>query len=236
MEVIEKQISLNEIFVMGLDEVGRGPLAGSVVSCCFAFKGNKEDLLRLISHTSELGVTDSKKLSSAKRLKILSSLNIDVKNLEFNKVYKVKTQILDLPDLTNNLYFCLSEVDHREIDKINILQASLRSMDLSFFGLSKNFKNCEPDFVWVDGNKLPKGVGESGKAEAIVKGDSKSFIIALASIVAKEKRDFMMKELSQMYPGYGFEKHAGYPTKFHKEAIKRLGPCPIHRLSFKGVL
>ena len=89
--------------------------------------------------------------------------------------------------------------------------------------------------AFFDGNKIPKELRSNISAEAIVKGDSKSALIALASIMAKEFRDLKMEKLALKYPGYGFEKHAGYPTVFHKEAIKNLGVTPIHRKTFKGV-
>jgi ribonuclease HII len=104
--------------------------------------------------------------------------------------------------------------------------------------MSEAFKNCWQGErgVWlIDGNRMPKQVPATVDAQAIIKGDSKSVLIGLASIIAKEYRDNLMVTLSKSFPGYGLEKHAGYPTKAHKEAIAKLGPSPIHRKSFKGV-
>lgn len=232
MELIEEEIKQSFLNLFGLDEVGRGPLAGPVVSCCCAFIGAKRVLSSVIKERESLGINDSKKLSEKKRKSILAELGVDVSNLCFGKVYEV-----DLERGENGkLFFCLAKVDHDEIDKINILQASLKSMDMAYSKVSKKKDANRDMFVWVDGNKLPQKIGKLPQAKAIVKGDSKSFVIALASIIAKEKRDQLMKDFSVAYPGYGFEKHAGYPTRAHKEAVKKHGPSPIHRLSFKGVL
>ncbi|MGB0958679.1 MAG: ribonuclease HII [Halocynthiibacter sp.] len=115
-----------------------------------------------------------------------------------------------------------------EIDEINILHASMLAMERAVAGLKQ-----VADFVLVDGNRIPKGL--EGRAEAIVKGDAKSQSIAAASIVAKVCRDDIMLSLAQQYPGYGWEKNAGYPTKAHMEALQRLGVTPHHRRSFKPV-
>lgn len=113
------------------------------------------------------------------------------------------------------------------IDKINILQASLLAMKSAY----ENIKDkVRIDLLLVDGNKTPD---VDCPVEAIVKGDAKIHEIMAASILAKNERDRIMVEYDKQYPGYGFKKHKGYPTESHYEAIMRLGPCPIHRLSFK---
>lgn len=114
-----------------------------------------------------------------------------------------------------------------EIDRINILQASLLAMKKSFEALS-----CRPDFLLVDG-KFP--VPFSIPQKSLVKGESRSASIAAASIVAKEERDKLMAEYAAQFPQYGFSKHKGYPTAEHRRLIKEHGPCEIHRRSFKGV-
>ena len=121
-------------------------------------------------------------------------------------------------------------VSPRTIDKINILQASLLAMKQSIADLSSS--GPEPDFVLVDGNQkilctIPQ--------QTLIKGDSRSASISAASIVAKLTRDRIMGELEQRYPGYNFSANKGYPTRQHRQAIADLGPCPIHRYSFKGV-
>lgn len=114
-----------------------------------------------------------------------------------------------------------------EIDSLNILQASLLAMTRAVSGL-----HIEPEHVLVDGNKLPKW---KYSAEAVVKGDSRVAAISAASILAKVTRDREMIALDQLYPGYGFADHKGYPTKVHMDALARLGITPIHRLSYAPV-
>ena len=114
-----------------------------------------------------------------------------------------------------------------EIDQINILRASLIAMARAVSALS-----IQPEFVYVDGNQLPKW---KYKSEAVVKGDARIAGIAAASIVAKVTRDREMIALERIYPGYGFAKHKGYPTQTHLAALKTLGPCVLHRRSFAPV-
>ncbi len=115
-----------------------------------------------------------------------------------------------------------------EIDELNILHASHLAMERAVAGLPKT-----PDHVLIDGNLIPKGLTIS--AQAVVKGDGKSLSIAAASIVAKTVRDRIMVDLAQQYPGYGWEKNAGYPTAVHLESLQKLGVTPHHRRSFKPV-
>jgi ribonuclease HII len=125
--------------------------------------------------------------------------------------------------------FSISRVEHDEIDQINILKASLRAMELAIKAL-RPF----PDYVLIDGNQEVPNL--DCPQSTIIKGDSLSVSVAAASIVAKVKRDQWMKEYDQQYPDYGFASHAGYNTRIHQEAIARLGPSAIHRLTFRGVL
>ncbi|MBT4791416.1 MAG: ribonuclease HII [Halobacteriovoraceae bacterium] len=203
--------------IIGCDEVGRGPIAGPVVACAVKVKRSEKGLL---SQLIKLNVTDSKKLSTKKRKIILNQLGIDVKNLKVNHLYKIKYFNLCFE-------FCLNECDHKKIDKINILQASLLAMKLASEKLGESQSK-----VLIDGNKLFETKYAS---EAIIKGDSKVVVIGLASIIAKEFRDEKMTQLDQKYPGYNLAKHAGYPTKEHRDAVKELGPSKIHRKTFKGV-
>lgn len=181
------------MLVAGVDEVGRGPLAGPVVSAAVIL-GKDHGIV---------GLTDSKKLS-AKRREVLAE--------------EIKQKAV---------CWAIGRSEIEEIDEINILQASLVSMQRAVEGLSMN-----PDFVKVDGNRLPK---LACPAEAIVKGDLKVEEISAASIIAKVYRDAEMTEAALKYPEYGFERHSGYPTAFHLEAIKQHGVCPIHRKSFAPV-
>lgn len=124
--------------------------------------------------------------------------------------------------------WCVAHASVEEIDALNILQASHLAMCRAIAGLSRI-----PDFVLVDGNRLPKDL--LIPAQALVKGDAKSVSISAASILAKEARDRLMVDLAQQYPGYGWEKNAGYPTKDHLDALQKLGVTPAHRRSFRPV-
>jgi len=125
------------------------------------------------------------------------------------------------------LSVAVAEVGPEEIDRINILQASLLAMVRAVAELSPS-----PHFLLVDGNQR---VSLSIPQETLVKGDSRSACIAAASNVAKEHRDALMRGYGASYPGYGFEDHMGYPTDSHRRALERLGPCPLHRRTFRGV-
>lgn len=122
------------------------------------------------------------------------------------------------------LAYSIAAVDEKRIDEINILNASLEAMNIAVGAL-----DIKPDFVLVDGNTTR---GLCFPCEAVVKGDAKSASIAAASILAKVSRDRYMMKMAEEYPQYGFEKHKGYGTKAHSEAILKYGPCPIHRRSF----
>ena len=179
--------------IAGIDEAGRGPLAGPVVSAAV-----------VLPHDFDCpDITDSKKLSEKKR------------ELLFPFIQE------------NALAFGIGMADHEEIDQINILQASLLSMKRAVEALT-----VVPDYLLIDGKFT---IESSIDQEAVIKGDSRSISIAAASILAKVTRDRIMKDLSHKYPAYGFERHKGYPTKAHKQAILDNGPCPVHRQSFRGV-
>jgi len=177
----------------GVDEVGRGPLAGDVVTAAVIL-----DPARPI-----VGLNDSKKLSEKRRQQLSE---------------QIKEQALS---------WCVARASVEEIDQINILQASLLAMSRAVQGLE-----LQPEHVLVDGNKIPRW---HYSAEAVVKGDSRVDAIAAASILAKVVRDSEMVAFNSRYPGYEFDRHKGYPTKVHLQALARLGPCAIHRLSFGPV-
>ena len=178
--------------IIGVDEVGRGPLAGPVISAAIIL--NKEIIPE--------GINDSKKLSKKKRIIINEQLI-----------------------LHHNYAIGVATVE--EIDKINILQASLLSMKRAILGLK-----IVPKSILVDGNKLPD---LEYKMYPIIKGDSKSASIAAASIIAKVYRDKLMEDLSIQYPGYYWEKNSGYGTKQHLLALNNLGVTPIHRKTFAPI-
>lgn len=181
-------------YVAGVDEAGRGPLAGPVYAAAVIFAEG----------TVIEGVNDSKKLNEKKREQLFDVI------IEKALAYKIVS------------------VDEREIDRINILNASLKAFSLAVDGLSQ-----KPDYVLFDGNRAPKDM--TIPYEAVVKGDAKVQAIAAASILAKVARDRYITEMDKIYPQYGFADHKGYPTKDHKEAVALYGPSPIHRLTFRGV-
>lgn len=176
--------------VCGVDEAGRGPLAGPVFAAAVVLPNDV-----IIE-----GVNDSKKLSEKKR-----ELLFDV----------IKEKALS---------YSIASASEKEIDDINILNATYLAMQRAIQGL-----NIRADIALIDGNRLPR---LDIDAKAIIKGDSLSMSIAAASILAKVSRDRLMLELSKEYPQYQFEKHKGYGTALHRELIKQYGPCPIHRLTF----
>lgn len=193
--------SIEETFlgtVAGLDEAGRGPLAGPVAASAVIIDRNK------IAPSLAAALNDSKKLTAKKR----ETLLLELENSE-----------------AVTIGFALASV--AEIDEINILQASLLAMKRAFENLS-----IKPDFAIVDGNKPPKLICP---VTTVVKGDAKSVSIAAASIVAKVRRDKIMSEIALEYPQYGFEKHAGYGTKSHIDAIVKYGITPHHRKTFAPI-
>ena len=179
--------------VAGVDEAGRGCLAGPVVACAVILP--RECVIP--------GVNDSKALSPAVREGL-------------SKVIKEKA-----------ISWAIGVVGPKEIDRSNILRASLKAMKMAVEAL-----NPPPDAILVDGNQTFES---SVPQKAIPKGDLLSHTISAASIVAKVHRDALMLEYHHQYPHYNFAQHKGYPTKIHKEALKLYGPSPIHRRSFKGV-
>jgi ribonuclease HII len=213
--------------IIAVDEVGRGPLSGPVVIGAVRLEVNdKLSFQSLLKTLRQKGIKDSKLISPEQRQEILFKLNISPSN--FRETSELSLKSFSISYLT-------WEMDHEVIDRENILAASLRGMKEASLHLSKK-KNIKTTIL-IDGNqkfrwdKTPSPFNEL----PIIKGDSLSVLIGLASIIAKEKRDIYMKEMHELYPQYGFKNHFGYPTKEHREAIKLFGPSPIHRRTFKGV-
>ena len=148
--------------------------------------------------------------------------------LNDSKKLTAKRRAALVEEITASADWCVAHASVEEIDSLNILRASHLAMCRAVAGL-----RTHPDHVLVDGNLLPQDLGVS--AEAIVKGDGRSVSIAAASILAKEARDALMVGLAQQYPGYGWERNAGYPTQDHLQALLDLGVTPVHRRSFKPV-
>jgi len=213
--------------IIATDEVGRGPLSGPVVIGAVRIMVENQAALKKVLKLLKLAhVADSKKISPKERGVILK--NLGVKDHEFRS-----KKILVLKDV--KISYVTWEMDHEIIDQENILAASLRAMKEASQRLSTKKKNQTT--VLIDGHmKLRWGTKTSPWNEIpIIKGDSKSLLIGLASLIAKEKRDIFMRSMHELYPQYGFNSHFGYPTKSHREAIQKHGPCPIHRKTFKGV-
>lgn len=217
----------SHFFIAGCDEVGRGPLAGPVVAACVSIEmSNKEigEVELILKNWKECGVNDSKKLSAKKRLNILKTLSIT--SLK-------KNQIINLFYSKNILVkILIKEIQPSAIDECNILQASLRAMKRAVIeSRSVDLRSL----VLIDGNRKFIHKNPLISLETIVKGDSKSLLIGLASIVAKEYRDQLMKKMSKRYTHYGWERNAGYPTKEHLFGIENFGITKYHRVTFKGV-
>ncbi len=180
--------------VCGVDEAGRGPLAGPVFAAAVILPDGLEDI----------GLNDSKKLSEKKRDALFD-------------IIKEKA-----------ISYSIASASEKEIDEINILNATFLAMKRAVEGLK-----IKPDIALIDGNRKPNtGI----KEETIIKGDAKSISIAAASILAKVSRDRYMLELDRQYPEYQFAKHKGYPTALHYEMIKKYGVSPVHRVTFLKTL
>ncbi len=213
--------------IIATDEVGRGPLGGPVVIGAVRLRINHSDELKaLLKFLRPKGIKDSKMLSPEGRQKVLKKLGVN--DLTFRKRGE-----LNLKDV--NISFVTWEMNHEVIDEMNILGASLQGMKEASKFLSVSEK--VPTTVLIDGHmKFRWGTEKSDWNEIpLIKGDSRSLLIGLASIIAKEKRDEYMRQMHELYPQYGFNSHFGYPTKAHRKAIESHGPCPIHRKTFKGV-
>ena len=178
------------IVFAGMDEAGRGPLAGNVYAACVVMP--REPLLEWVD--------DSKKLSAARREQVFDQI------------------------METALYVGIGKADPEEIDRINILEATKNAM-------RRAAENAPAGLFLID---ALEGLGLKGEERGIVHGDAQCYAIAAASIIAKVSRDREMVEMDALYPEYGFAKHKGYGTAEHIAALKKYGPCPIHRRSFIG--
>ena len=186
-------MSMLKTLIAGVDEAGRGPLAGPVVAAAVIL-----DPARPIA-----GLGDSKVISEKRR----ASLAVQIRQCAWVGV---------------------GIAEPEEIDRINILQATMTAMARAVGNLP-----LAPGHVLIDGNRVPEGLPCS--AEAIIKGDASEAAIGAASIIAKTVRDGLMLRAALRFPGYGFEGHKGYPSAIHRNALIALGPCPIHRFSYAPV-
>lgn len=179
------------LYIAGIDEAGRGPLAGPVTVGCVIMPENS-----MIE-----GINDSKKISESKREKLYEKI------------------------IEEAIAWSVGIVDEKEIDNINILNATKKALTMAI-----NSIEVKPELIFVDALENIDTIGIPYKS--LIKGDSKVYSISAASIVAKVTRDRIMRKYAEEYPEYGFERHKGYGTANHIKAIKKFGPCPIHRKSF----
>lgn len=255
MKYEQKYLDEGYDFVIGIDEAGRGPLAGPVVACAACYmchpeldSGSQEILM---GSRNEFGMTKSvqydKMWELIKDSKLLSE--------------KQREELFDF--IHEHFYVGVGICDHKTIDRINILEATFLAMKKAITDLGRRMANCHPELVsgsikdnkrcqnrsriksgmtnqfgiakkyiiLVDGNKTIPNI--SLEQEAIVGGDNLVKSISAASIIAKVTRDRIMKNIHEKYPEYNFLQHKGYGTKLHMEMIQKYGPCEIHRKSFK---
>lgn len=180
--------------IAGIDEAGRGPLAGPLLVAAVV----------LDPHCYPDGLNDSKKLSARQRERLY---------------HEIRAQALQIS---------VVEISSADIDRLNIFQATLEGMRRAVMQLQP-----PPACALIDGNRIPPGLG--CPAEALVGGDALEPAISAASIIAKVTRDRFMQSLHVQYPGYGFDRHMGYPTPLHLQQLRQLGPCPQHRRSYAPV-
>lgn len=193
IQIFQDELPVVEGLLAGVDEAGRGPLAGNVVAAAVVLDDN---------HLLD-GLADSKTLSAARREFLAGQIRVHA------------------------LAYSIVSVEAGEIDRINILQATMLAMKRAVEQLS-----VQPNHVFIDGNRCPD---IACPATAVVKGDARVAEISAASILAKVTRDAQMLDLHQRFPQYGFDRHKGYPTKAHVEALFKYGPCPEHRRSYAPV-
>lgn len=189
-------IHANTTLIAGFDEVGRGCIAGAVIAALVILPEE---------HHAIQGLTDSKKLSAAKRETLANIIK------------------------TEALAWALGRAEPGEIDRINVLEASLLAMQRAYHALPTELR---PANALIDGNRCPK---LPCKTQSIIGGDLSVPAISAASILAKVYRDREMQIAERLFPGYDFATHKGYPTVSHRAALNRLGPCPLHRRSFGPV-
>lgn len=192
-EIEEHFIEKGNTLIGGIDEAGRGPLAGPVVAACVVLE--KNPMIKKIN--------DSKKISE----KVREELFEEIKN--------------------NSISYGIGIADNNEIDSLNIYGATMLAMKRAI-----EMCDIKPDFILIDGNQAIKEISLPQKT--VIQGDARCSSIACASILAKVTRDSLMKEYAKLYTEYGFEKHKGYGTLEHVDAIRKFGVTPIHRMSFLG--
>jgi len=198
--------------VAGLDEAGRGPLAGPVTAAAVIFKFEILNLKSILNNSIFKKINDSKKMTA-----------------------KTREEVYDFLVKHPNIEWGVGIVSEKIIDKINILEATKLAMAEAIKDL-----DCATEYLLLDGNfkintrRLRQGYGEP-RQKSIIKGDQKVVSISAASIIAKVTRDKIMYDYDKKYPQYGFAKHKGYGTEFHMQRIREFGLCKIHRKSFRSI-
>ncbi|PIP27471.1 MAG: ribonuclease HII [Candidatus Moranbacteria bacterium CG23_combo_of_CG06-09_8_20_14_all_39_10] len=226
---LEKQLlAEGYAFVIGTDEAGRGPLAVPVIACAAIVRNDKFQISSAAadkSNSNDQTCLPVGKVSNDKTWDLVR----DSKMLSAKQREKVFDFILE------NFYVGIGICDHKTIDEINILEASFLAMKKAVTDLKTKFRHELPNFdnniILVDGNKKIPNLSLYQKA--VIGGDRIVKSISAASIIAKVTRDRMMLEMHEKYPQYGFDKHKGYGTKMHMEALQQFGPCEIHRQTFE---
>lgn len=195
-------------YVIGVDEAGRGPLAGPVVAASCCFKGDPFESMNIAE------IRDSKLITSEEEREMI-----------YEKLMKHP-----------NCIWGVSVQSNEVIDQVNILQATMLAMHAATSDLlSKHKQVSQSDkvMVLVDGNRVPENMPCA--SESVVKGDSLAYSISAASVIAKVTRDRIMNDLHKQYPAYGFDSHKGYPSPSHRMILSQVGPCPEHRVSYRPV-
>jgi len=214
--------------VAGLDEAGRGPLAGPVVAAAVCFKNSNDQ------------IPMTNKIINPKSQKSFGHWTLGFEILEINDSKqlspKKREHLYDIITTHPNIEWGIGIVSERIIDKINILEATKLAMQKAIcdanMRMHTNNTNKKIDFLLLDGNfKIKSNVPQ----KSIIKGDQKVISISAASVIAKVTRDKIMGRYDKKYPQYGFSNHKGYPTKLHVKMLKEFGFCPIHRKSFRPV-
>ena len=242
LRTLEKKLIPKYNYIIGVDEAGRGALAGPVTAAAVCatynlknsynnqndnnyndFDINSIDLNALMIE----GVNDSKVLSAKRREKIYEIITSQ------SPSSILKSNSIPTHENNNVIYSC-KFINEKTIDEINILEASMLAMKQSIEDLITTYKlESNECYAIIDGNKTPTDMSISTRP--LIKGDSLCYPCSLASIIAKVSRDRFMIDMNEIYPEYGFDKHKGYATKQHIMAIHKYGPSPIHRLSFKPI-
>lgn len=207
--------------IVGLDEAGRGPLAGPVVAAAVCITAE-------IKNQSRQGGTKIK--NTNKKSKIFQNIK-DSKKLTPNQReewYEILTNHSDIKWATGR-------VSEKVIDRINIKNAAELAMERAIEKLKVKSPKLKVDFLIIDGNNIKNHKLETINYKLMVKADEKVFSCAAASIIAKVTRDKIMVKYAKKYPEYGFERHKGYATEYHRKMLKKYGPCKIHRRSFRPV-